>query len=67
MHAAGALVPFAAARGLTISSPFALNGTEKVAPGAAPDLGEHSEAVLREAGFSDAEIDGLRERGVIRG
>ena len=31
----------------------------------APALGEHTEQVLREAGYGDAEIRGLRERGVI--
>ncbi|MBI2152661.1 MAG: CoA transferase [Candidatus Rokubacteria bacterium] len=31
----------------------------------APALGEHTEQVLREAGYGDAEIRSLRERGVI--
>ncbi|MEO4000829.1 CoA transferase [Mesorhizobium sp. CAU 1732] len=32
----------------------------------APRQGEHSEEVLREAGFSDAEIDDMLERGIVR-
>ena len=32
---------------------------------AAPDLGQHSEEVLREYGYSDAEIAGLQARGII--
>ena len=32
----------------------------------APTLGQHSATLLREAGYSQAEIDGLVERGVIR-
>jgi len=34
---------------------------------AAPGLGEHSEAILREHGYSDAEIAGLRAERVIGG
>ena len=65
MRAAGALVPFAEEPDmLTVSSPFALAGIEKTGPGRAPDLGEHSEAVLREAGFDAAEIRRMREAGV---
>lgn len=33
--------------------------------GPVPRLGEHTEAVLREAGYSDADIDSLRNTGVI--
>jgi crotonobetainyl-CoA:carnitine CoA-transferase CaiB-like acyl-CoA transferase len=31
----------------------------------APELGEHNAEVLSELGFSDGEIDELRERGVV--
>lgn len=65
MRAIGALVPFAESGTLTVSSPFQLDGEAKVTPRLAPKLGEHSDAVLREAGYSADEIDRLRERGVV--
>jgi crotonobetainyl-CoA:carnitine CoA-transferase CaiB-like acyl-CoA transferase len=33
--------------------------------GIAPELGEHNEAVLKDIGYSDSDIQGFRERGVI--
>jgi len=36
-----------------------------VKPRRAPNVGEHSDEVLREAGYSDAEIDELRVEGVV--
>jgi len=67
MLAAGALVPFADGSGLTVNSPFDLVGVDKIAPRRAPKLGEHSEDILREAGFGLSEIIRLRELGVLRG
>jgi crotonobetainyl-CoA:carnitine CoA-transferase CaiB-like acyl-CoA transferase len=43
----------------TVSSPLELAGVEKVEPRRAPRLGEHSEAILRELGFSAAEVGQL--------
>ena len=61
----GALVPFADGKGLTISSPFHLDGETKVAPRRAPSVGQHTEEVLRQAGYSAAEVDRLRALGVL--
>jgi crotonobetainyl-CoA:carnitine CoA-transferase CaiB-like acyl-CoA transferase len=47
----------------TISSPIQVHGVAKVPAKRAPQLGEHNEEVLRELGFSAAEIDGLRASG----
>ena len=49
----------------TISSPLQVHGVTKVSAKRAPKLGEHNEEVLRQLGFSAAEIDGLHESGAI--
>jgi formyl-CoA transferase len=61
----GALVPFADGAGLTVSSPFHIDAEAKVAPVRAPGVGQHSEAVLRDAGYSADEIARLRGLGVL--
>jgi formyl-CoA transferase len=58
-------VPFADTDLLTIDSPFAIRGQDKVPPRRAPAVGEHSEDVLRAAGYAEGEIAALREAGVI--
>jgi crotonobetainyl-CoA:carnitine CoA-transferase CaiB-like acyl-CoA transferase len=65
MQAIGALVPFADGKVLTVSSPFHLEGEEKVAPRYAPAVGQHSDDVLRDAGYSADEIGRLRTLGVL--
>ena len=50
---------------MTVNSPLWIKGQEKVKPRRAPAVGEHSEEVLREAGFPEAEIRTLRAEGVI--
>jgi crotonobetainyl-CoA:carnitine CoA-transferase CaiB-like acyl-CoA transferase len=65
MRAIGALVPFADGKTLTVSSPFNLDGEAKVAPRRAPAVGQHSEDVLREAGYGADEIGQLRKLGVL--
>ncbi|MBI2741741.1 MAG: CoA transferase [Rhodospirillales bacterium] len=62
----GALVPFADGAGLTVSSPFHLDGATKVAPARAPAVGQHSELVLREAGYSADDIAKLKALGVLQ-
>jgi formyl-CoA transferase len=65
MQAIGAIVPFADGQSLTVSSPFHLQGEPKIAPRRAPALGQHSEDVLRDAGYSIDEIERLRKSGVL--
>src|SRR4051812_34099485 len=47
----------------TISSPIQVHGVAKVPARRAPALGEHTEAVLQQLGFSASDIDGLRASG----
>ena len=61
----GALVPFADGKGLTVSSPFHLDDATKTAPRRAPKVGEHSEIVLRDAGYSADEIARLKGLGIL--
>jgi crotonobetainyl-CoA:carnitine CoA-transferase CaiB-like acyl-CoA transferase len=49
----------------TISSPLQVHGVAKVPAKRAPKIGEHNEEVLRQLGFSAAEIDGLHVSGAI--
>ena len=62
--ASAALVPFTDGT-MTVNSPLWMEGQEKVKPRRAPKVGEHSDEVLRDAGYSDAEIEALRAEGVI--
>ena len=49
----------------TLGSPLKMSGTPPDVRRRAPLLGEHTDAVLREAGFRDEEIAALREAGAI--
>ncbi|HXO67639.1 MAG TPA: CoA transferase, partial [Bradyrhizobium sp.] len=49
----------------TISSPLQVHGVAKVPAQRAPNIGEHNQEVLRQLGFSAAEIDDLRASGAI--
>jgi crotonobetainyl-CoA:carnitine CoA-transferase CaiB-like acyl-CoA transferase len=62
----GALVPFADGAGLTVSSPFDLDGATKVAARRAPAVGQHSEPVLHDAGYTADEIARLKALGVLQ-
>jgi formyl-CoA transferase len=42
-----------------VDSPFYLDGVEKVQPRMAPDIGQHTRAILEECGVTDAEIEVL--------
>jgi formyl-CoA transferase len=68
MQASGALVPFddpRAGAGLTVSSPLQIEGQEKMPATMAPEIGEHTVEVLREADVDEAEIERLLRAGVI--
>jgi crotonobetainyl-CoA:carnitine CoA-transferase CaiB-like acyl-CoA transferase len=62
MRAAGVFID--GEQGETIASPFWLAGREKVRPGRSPGVGEHTRAVLAEAGFLPGEIEELIAAGV---
>ena len=47
-----------------LANPIKLEG-KRVPSRRAPKLGEHTEAVLREAGLDDTEIEALRNAGVL--
>jgi crotonobetainyl-CoA:carnitine CoA-transferase CaiB-like acyl-CoA transferase len=49
----------------TISSPMQVHGVTKESAKRAPELGEHNDEVLKQLGFSGAEIDALRTSGAI--
>jgi len=63
--ASEAVVPFADGSSLTVNSPIWIKGQQKTAPRPAPSVGEHSEEVLRGAGYTTTEIAALRAEGVI--
>jgi crotonobetainyl-CoA:carnitine CoA-transferase CaiB-like acyl-CoA transferase len=49
----------------TISSPIQVHGVAKAPARRAPDLGEHTEEILRELGFDGKDVDGLRASGAV--
>jgi crotonobetainyl-CoA:carnitine CoA-transferase CaiB-like acyl-CoA transferase len=59
------LVPFDGDTMLTINSPIWIDGSDKQPPRHPPEIGQHSDEVLREAGFDDAEIQRLRATGAV--
>ncbi|HVX77845.1 MAG TPA: CoA transferase [Bradyrhizobium sp.] len=61
----GVLVPFEGDTMLTVNSPIWIDGSQKTQPRLPPGVGEHSDEVLREAGFDDAAIRQLRASGAV--
>ena len=49
----------------TISSPIQLHGVAKIPARRAPNLGEHTEEILRDLGFDAHSIEGLRASGAV--
>ncbi|MFT4101605.1 MAG: CoA transferase [Burkholderiaceae bacterium] len=65
MIESGVLKQMADSETLTIDSPFFVDGIEKTPPGMAPTLGEHTDQILRDAGFDDEAIRQLRTDRIV--
>jgi crotonobetainyl-CoA:carnitine CoA-transferase CaiB-like acyl-CoA transferase len=64
------VVPLEGAGGklqFTISSPIQMHGVAKVPAKRAPEIGEHTEEILEQLGFSATEIEGFRASRAIPG
>ena len=59
------LVPFENDTMLTVNSPIWVSGARKVQPKKAPAIGEHSDEILRKAGYDEASIQKLRASGAV--
>jgi formyl-CoA transferase len=59
------LVPFENDTMLTINSPIWIHGSAKVKPRRPPEIGEHSEEILREAGYDEAAVRALKASGAV--
>jgi len=60
------LVPFQGEGMLTINSPIWIEGEKKVEPRHPPQIGQHSDEVLRKFGCDETEIRRLRACGAVR-
>jgi 2-methylfumaryl-CoA isomerase len=52
---------------LTPGNPVAFSQVERLAPGVAPRLGENTDEILSEIGFSSGEIGKLHDEGIVAG
>ncbi|HEY3679477.1 MAG TPA: CoA transferase, partial [Bradyrhizobium sp.] len=59
------LLPFEGDQLLTVNSPIWVDGSRKATPRKPPGVGEHSDEVLREAGYDEAAIGQLRSSGAV--
>ena len=59
------LVPFDNDTMLTVNSPIWVSGARKVQPKKPPAIGEHSDEILRKAGYDEASIQKLRDSGAV--
>jgi formyl-CoA transferase len=69
VRAAEVVVPLAGVDDLefTVNSPITVRGVAKVPAGRGPELGEHTDEVLAELGFTGDEIEQLRAEGAVPG
>jgi crotonobetainyl-CoA:carnitine CoA-transferase CaiB-like acyl-CoA transferase len=58
-------MPGAGGKEMTVNSPFWVVGSEKTKPRRAPEVGEHSDEILRAGGYDQAEIERLRKANVV--
>jgi len=58
-------VPFEGDTMLTINSPIWVDGSKKIKPRKPPGIGEHSDEILRGAGYDEASIQKLRASGAV--
>jgi crotonobetainyl-CoA:carnitine CoA-transferase CaiB-like acyl-CoA transferase len=68
MYESGVLKPLNAPKSgatMTVDSPIWIDGVEKSPAGPAPELGEHTEEILRRYGYDEDAIIKLREAGAI--
>jgi crotonobetainyl-CoA:carnitine CoA-transferase CaiB-like acyl-CoA transferase len=59
------LVPFENDTMLTINSPIWVSGSKKAPPRKPPGIGEHSDEILRDAGYDEGSIEKLRSSGAV--
>jgi formyl-CoA transferase len=59
------LVPFEGGTMLAVNSPIWIDGSQKITPRHPPNVGEHIDEVLREAGYDAAAIRQLRSSGAV--
>ena len=59
------LVPFAGSETRTIDSPISLRGVDKVQPRMPPSVGQHTDDVLKEAGYDATAIAQMRAAGAV--
>src|ERR1700716_4235607 len=59
------LVPFENDTLLTVNSPIWIDGSQKVRPRHPPGIGEHSDEILRQAGYDEPAIRQLRASGAV--
>ncbi len=61
MHDTGVIVPMEASLGVeTVNSPLWIEGETKTVPRRAPEIGEHSDEILGDYGYSKEQIEALR-------